>query len=150
MGTDSDGPTDLTQNTHIYVIDKTTGAGTRQRTYLNDDDFTSLTIDPLGRFFISSIGDTHVSPGMIHQLDPATGTMSFVTTTGLTGSDHFRDIRYSPADGKWYGLEERRTASPRAWYLHEITGMPVVPEPGSIFVIAMAGAVALPRRSRRR
>jgi hypothetical protein len=104
----------------------------------------SLGIDEAGQFFVTTSSS-------IYQLNPVTGAATFVTSTGLaSGSDFFGDIAFNPNTDKWYGVEERRSGSPRQWYLREITGMPAVPEPGSIATLAPVALCAMRRRRRRR
>lgn len=103
----------------LYSVDKVTGAGTLVMTYaFAMGQVTAMAVDAGGRYFVASIN------GNIYEIFPGSATVVPITSTGLTGVDHFTDFEQDPTTGRWYGVEERRSATPRAWHLREITGLP--------------------------
>jgi hypothetical protein len=127
----------------LYSVNKSTGAASLAVELTGiPNQVHALGIDKLGRFFVSTSNS-------IYQINPVSGAGSFVTSTGLaTAPDFFHDLAYDAASDKWYGVEERRSVSPRTYYLREITGMPAVPEPASPALLVAASALGLRRRHR--
>lgn len=126
----------------LYTIDKTTGLATFA-TVINVPQFQqlhALGIDEGNQFFVTSADN-------IYQVNPASGAATLVTTTGLPFQSHFSDLAFDRTTDKWYGVESRRATNPDTYFLREITGMPPVPEPAAVSLLA-AAAIGL-RRHRR-
>ena len=124
----------------LYTLSKTTGAATFAATLSGvPGQAPALGIDEAGRFFVSTMDG-------IFGIDPITGAGTPVTSTGLPFLSHFSDLAFDDATDKWYGVEERRATSPYTYYLREITGMPAIPEPASLALIAAGAGLALRRR----
>jgi|GEM_PF-5005032 len=103
----------------LYSVNKTSGAGTLVRNYGGAmGQLSAMAVGHGGRLFVASINGKFYE---IYADDPG---VDFVTITSLSGADHFRDFEYSPITARWYGVEERRSASPREWHLREIIGLP--------------------------
>jgi hypothetical protein len=127
----------------LYTLDKSSGVASFATTITGVSQFDqihTLVIDEFSRFFVSTANN-------IYQVNPSTGAASPATTTGLPSLSFFSDLAFDSATDKWYGIEERRGTSPRTYFLREISGMPAVPEPAAVLLVAPL-AVSIFRRRR--
>jgi hypothetical protein len=131
----------------LWRVNKLTGAVTHHRTlgvfHGSGGGIHALGIGPTGQFYVAG-GTSVQDDDNIYAVDPDSGGVSFVTSIDFPFSSDFLDgLDYSPITGRWYGVREVRSTTPRQWYFVEITG---IPEPGTALYVICGLAVLLLRR----
>jgi len=116
----------------LWTVNKLTGTATPVQTFGTSlGQLTALAISPEGKFFVASFSSSGFSS--IYEIDPITGKSTFITDTGLASLSILNDMAFNPSTNRLYGIEERRGAQPRTWYLVEVTGLPSPVTPFAAF-----------------
>jgi PEP-CTERM motif len=142
------------QGGSLWTVNTANGAAQPALTFGTSlGQLTALAISPQGQFFVASAPATTTSSPSIYEIDPITGTTTFVTNTGLAPLSIITDMAFDPSTNLLYAVQELNSTGPRTFYLDEITGLPSpVPEPGTaislVIGLGLLAAITLKRRRR--